>query len=58
MAEVTALMSLDEVGKYNEWTKDQIYEAYVSEYNARIALNIEVNKLNRLIAEIKFKCTR
>ena len=40
--------------KYNNWTKDDIYKAYLTEYEARMLLSKELNKLNRKLAEIRF----
>ena len=42
--------------RYDSWSKPQIYEAYLSETHARVELNIEVNRLRRKLAEIKFMC--
>ncbi len=39
--------------KYDEWSKDDIYEAYLSENRLRVELNKEVNKLRRVIIDIK-----
>ena len=44
--------------RFDSYTKEQIYESYLVERDARVMLNIELNKVNRLLAEIKFKCTR
>jgi len=41
--------------KYEKWTKQDIYEAYLAETEARKALNKEVNKLGRRLAEIRYK---
>jgi len=40
--------------KYDNWTKDDIYKAYLLEYEARMTLSKEVNKLNRILAEIRY----
>lgn len=40
--------------KYNSWSKEQIYRAYLSERETRVSLNIQINKTNRRLAEIKF----
>lgn len=39
--------------QFDSWTKEQIYEAYLSENRARMNLNKEVNRLRRKIAEVK-----
>jgi len=41
--------------KYNEWTKEDIYKAYLIEVEAKQLLIKEVNKLNRRLAEIRYK---
>jgi len=40
--------------KFDNWTKETIYEAYLLEVEARLTLNKEVNRLNRRLAEIRF----
>ncbi len=40
--------------KFDGWDKHNIYEAYLAEVNERQKLNKEVNRLNRVLAEIKF----
>lgn len=44
--------------EYDSYTKEQIYEAFISEYHARLKLNKEVNELRRVIAKIKFDMKR
>ena len=44
--------------KFDSWTKEQIYEAYLLEVEKSNKINKELNVANRLIAEIKFKATR
>ena len=39
--------------KFDKWSKEDIYEAYLVENQARVALNKEVNRLSRKIAEIR-----
>ena len=39
--------------QFNNWTKEQIYEAYLTEYNTRMMLSKELNKLNRKLADIR-----
>ena len=39
--------------QFNNWTKEQIYEAYLTEYKARMMLSKELNKLNRKLADIR-----
>ena len=51
-------MSKKDKERYDSWTKEQVYEAYLSEREARVKLNIEVNATNRLVAEIKFMASR
>jgi len=41
--------------KYNNWTKDDIYKAYLLEYEARMMLSKELNRLNRKLAEIRYQ---
>ena len=48
------ILSPKEEALFNGWTKEQIYEAYLSEHEARVLLNQEVNRLGRRLAEIKF----
>ncbi len=51
-------MSEKDQERYDSWDKMQIYQAYLSEREARVSLNIEMNATNRILAEIKFKATR
>ena len=39
---------------YNSWTKKQIYEAYLLEYNARVKLNKRVNALDTSHSFIRY----
>lgn len=39
--------------KYNNWKKSDIYEAYLLEYEARMTLSKELNRLNRKLAEVR-----
>jgi len=39
--------------QFNNWTKEQIYEAYLTEVETRKMLNKELNRLNRKLAEIR-----
>ena len=39
---------------FESYTKGQVYEAYLTEREARITMNIQLNKTNRKLAEIKF----
>lgn len=52
------ILTDEEQDKFDVWTKMQVYEAYLSERLARMRLNVELNKVNRLLAEIKFKATK
>ncbi len=49
------LTDMDEK-KFNEWSKEDIFKAYLIEVEVRQALNIQVNKLNRRLAEVKYLC--
>lgn len=40
--------------KFDKWSKEDIYKAYLVENKARISLNKEVINLNRKLAEIRF----
>lgn len=40
--------------KFDKWTKEDIYKAYLLENTEKIRLNQEVNRLGRKIAEIRF----
>ncbi len=40
--------------KFDKWSKEDIYEAYLVEAESRAILNKEVNRLNRKIAEIRY----
>ena len=44
--------------RFDKWNKEDIYIAYLTEYEARKKLNAEVNDLRRKIAEIKHLFTR
>jgi len=39
--------------QYSNWTKDDIYKAYLLEYEARMTLSKECNRLNRKLAEVR-----
>jgi len=43
----------DEV-KFNNWTKKEIYEAYLLEFIARKRIESEIIRLERKLAEIRF----
>ena len=51
---VGVCMTKDEQDQFNQWSKEQIYEAYLVEHRAKVVLNKEVNRLARQLAEIKF----
>ena len=40
--------------RYNKYTKEDIYKAYLLEVETRKRLNIEVNKLHRQMAELRY----
>ena len=40
--------------KFDKWSKEDIYEAYLVEAESRAILNKKVNRLNRKIAEIRY----
>ena len=44
--------------RFDSWSKEQIYEAYLVEREARVNMNIKLNATNRLLAEIKFMASR
>ena len=44
--------------EFDSWTKEQVYEAYLSEYYARLKLNEQVNDLRRQLAKIKYDIKR
>ena len=46
--------SKEEQEKFDSWTKEEIYEAYLAENQARVMLNKEVNKLKRKLAEVRY----
>ena len=48
-------VSMTDKALYDSWSKLQIYEAYLSENETRQALNRELNRVYRLLAEIKHK---
>jgi len=50
---LTFLTKEDEL-QFDSWTKEQVYEAYLIEVEARKLANQEVNRLGRRLAEIKF----
>ena len=39
---------------FDTYTKEQIYIAYLEEREARVSLNIEMNRVNRKLAEIRY----
>lgn len=43
--------------RFDSYTKEQIYEAYLLEHKERKRLTKEVNKLRTRLAEIKYKAT-
>ena len=48
------ILSIKEKEQLESWSKIQVYEAYLTEHYARVELNIQLNKVNRTLAEIKF----
>jgi hypothetical protein len=48
----------EEMKIFNSWTKEQIYEAYLSENITRKKLNKEVNDLKRKIISIRYSINR
>jgi len=55
MEEQMIITSLADQEKFDSYSKEQIYLAYLTEYQERIKANKEVNRLQRLLAEIRFK---
>jgi len=47
-------MTKEEKEIFDKWTKEQIYEAYLLEVEHSKQLNIEVSRLRRQIAEVRF----
>ena len=43
---------------YDSWTKQQVYEAYLSEHVSRKQLNKEVNELRRQLKEFEWNLKR
>ena len=41
--------------QFDNWTKLQVYEAYLTEREARIQITRNMNKINRLKAELVYK---
>ena len=52
-AEKLKFKSKHDEWKYKQWTKDDLYKAYLLEYEARMTLSKELNRLNRKMAEIR-----
>jgi|SaaInlStandDraft_4_1057021.scaffolds.fasta_scaffold01837_5 hypothetical protein len=48
----------EEQEKLDSWTKEEIYEAYLTEYNARVLLNKEMNKQKLKLKEIEHSVRR
>ena len=48
------ILSDKEREKFNKWSKEDIYKAFIAENKVRVMLNQEVNRLGRRLAEIKF----
>ena len=44
--------------RYSEWSKDDIYEAYLAENKLRTKLNKDVNDLRRKIKEVEWNLKR
>ena len=47
-------LSDEDEARFNAYTKEQIYESYLTEYIARKKLEEEVIRLNRVLAEIRY----
>ena len=47
-------LTKDDKDKFDKWTKEEIYEAYLAEVVLKHKLNKEVNRLGRKLAEIRF----
>jgi len=45
----------EELSLYSSWSKEAIYEAYISEQKTRIRINEELNEERRKLKEIKWK---
>jgi len=48
-------LNKEERALYDSWSKESVYEAYMSEYKTRIRLNEELNEERRRNKEIKWK---
>jgi len=46
--------SKEDEARFNSYTKEQVYESYLTEYIARKKLEQEVFRLNRALAEIRY----
>jgi len=47
-------LTKEEKEVFDKWSKEQIYEAYLLEVKHSKQLNIEVNRLRRQMAEVRF----
>ena len=54
MEQQNMILTAKDRERFDSWSKEQIYEAYILEVQAKERLNIEVNRLGRKLAEIKF----
>ena len=54
MVEKLKFKSKHDEWQYEQWTKDEVYQAYLSEYKTRMMLSKECNRLNRKLAEIRY----
>ena len=55
---VTHNMKEEELAMFNEWSKKQIYDAYLTEHYARVRAEDEIKRLNRQIAHARFLANR
>lgn len=48
------MFTKEEQKQFDKWSKEQIYEAYLLEVRARKQLNIDFNRLSRLLAQVRY----
>ena len=47
-------LTKEDEARFNSYTKEQVYESYLTEYITRKKLEQEVIRLNRKLAEIRY----
>ena len=55
---ITQSFDENEMKRFNSWTKEQVYEAYLSERQARMNITVENNNLKRQLAEIRHMASK